>query len=145
MKSLYYGVKKKMFDLLRSNKVVSRMILEEVWEERFRISSIYFKSIKNKYAGKRGFVICNGPSLRMQDLDRIGSDISIASNKIYLAFSKTAWRPDIVSIADAVLWAKIAPVFSQKFPLVIADSAIDPSFSSENMYNMQYIRNMKYM
>ena len=42
------------------------------------------KSLHNIHRGKRGFIICNGPSLRSEDLDMIYSndEISIASNKI---------------------------------------------------------------
>lgn len=58
--------------------------------------------LQNAYKSKRAFVIGNGPSLRIGDLETImnNGDISIASNKIYLAFDETAWRPDFLSVAD---------------------------------------------
>lgn len=69
----------------------------------------YWKSIKNKYKGQAGFVIGNGPSLKMEDLSKIHKlgFISIASNKISLAFDKTSWRPDFYTIADPLVWGKI--------------------------------------
>ena len=45
-------------------------------------SQLYLSSIKNKFKGQRGFVIGNGPSLRVEDLERIKNEVSIASNKI---------------------------------------------------------------
>jgi len=62
-------------------------------------------ALKNKYIGKRCFVIGNGPSLRMDDLQRIheNGDISIASNKIFLAFCETDWRPDYYTVIDSVV------------------------------------------
>lgn len=66
----------------------------------------YWSSIKNKYQGHRGFVIGNGPSLRISDLDHLKDEISIASNKIFLAYEKTNWRPTIHTIADPLVWDK---------------------------------------
>ena len=53
------------------------------------------KKYKNKYMGKRCFVIGNGPSLRVKDLDKIqaNGDISFGCNRIYVLFDKTSWRP----------------------------------------------------
>lgn len=58
--------------------------------------------LNNAYKSKRAFVIGNGPSLSIEDLETIKrhGDISIASNKIYLAFDQTDWRPDFLSVAD---------------------------------------------
>ena len=48
--------------------------------------------------GKRCFVIGNGPSLRISDLNRIkrNGDFTIASNKIYLAFGETRWEAEYI-------------------------------------------------
>lgn len=72
-------------------------------------NDFYWKTLKNKYSGKSGFVICNGPSLEMDDLTKIHEKefISVASNKIYLAFDKTPWRPDYYTVVDEIVWAKI--------------------------------------
>ena len=52
-------------------------------------------ALRNKYLGKRCFIVCNGPSLNPDDLTRIheNGDISFATNKIDKIFSKTPWRP----------------------------------------------------
>lgn len=59
-------------------------------------------SIKNVYRGRRAFIVCNGPSLRGGDLDKIAlnGDISIASNKIDKIFDQTKWRPTLYTITD---------------------------------------------
>jgi hypothetical protein len=69
--------------------------------------SLYFKSLKNSFAGQRGFVICNGPSLQISDLDRLTNEVCIASNKVYLAFGKTAWRPRFFTVEDPIVWDKV--------------------------------------
>lgn len=48
---------------------------------------------KNLHAGRRAFVIGNGPSLRISDLDRLSDQITFASNNIFAAFADTMWRP----------------------------------------------------
>lgn len=57
---------------------------------------------KDKFKGERCFVIGAGPSLRMEDLDVLAenNEICFASNKIYLAFEKTKWRPDFYMVCD---------------------------------------------
>ena len=70
---------------------------------RFNFSSSRRLSLlKNVYRNRRCFVVGNGPSLKISDLDRIreSGDIAIASNKIYLAFEDTEWRPIIYTVAD---------------------------------------------
>ena len=52
------------------------------------------QNFKNVYSGKRCFVIGNGPSLLLEDLEKLNDEITFASNKIYRIFPKTCWRPD---------------------------------------------------
>ena len=58
--------------------------------------------LRGKHAGRRAFIIGNGPSLRMEDLDLLHRrrELCFGSNKIYLAFDKTPWRPDYYGIQD---------------------------------------------
>lgn len=49
---------------------------------------------------KRVFIIGNGPSLKIEDLDLLKDEITIASNKIFLAFNDTSWRPTYYTIVD---------------------------------------------
>ncbi len=78
----------------------------------------YWIELKGKYKGQRGFVIGNGPSLIMSDLEAIKDDISIASNKVYLAFPETTWRPDFYTVADPLVWEKIKNIVVELFPQV---------------------------
>ncbi len=65
-------------------------------------SSKRLSLLKNVYRNKRCFIVGNGPSLKISDLDKIreNGDLAIASNKIYLAFEETEWRPTIYTVAD---------------------------------------------
>lgn len=78
----------------------------------------YWIGLKDKYKGQRGFVIANGPSLKITDLDKLSNEINIASNKIYLAFNQTNWRPTYYTVCDEVLAYKIGKEV-QNYNLII--------------------------
>ncbi len=60
-------------------------------------------NLKNKYYGKRCFIIGNGPSLGPEDLERLKGEFTFASNKIYKIFSKTSWRPTFYMVVDQIV------------------------------------------
>lgn len=60
-------------------------------------------ALKDRHRGRRAFLIGNGPSLRIEDLDRLKDEITFASNKIFLAFDSTTWRPTYYTAADIVV------------------------------------------
>ena len=57
---------------------------------------------KNRHRDQRAFIIGNGPSLRMDDLDRLAehNEITLAGNKIFLAYPGTKWRPSYWGVQD---------------------------------------------
>lgn len=62
--------------------------------------NVYLESIKDKYKGRRCFVIGNGPSLTTEDLESLSDEITFASNRIYKIFDNTDWRPTYYMIFD---------------------------------------------
>ncbi|MCR5123043.1 MAG: DUF115 domain-containing protein, partial [Ruminococcus sp.] len=66
------------------------------------------KKLKDSFAGKRCFIIGNGPSLRPNDLDALkkAGEICFASNRVYHIYDKTSWRPDIYCVQDYKLICK---------------------------------------
>jgi hypothetical protein len=56
--------------------------------------------LKNKHSNKRAFIIGNGPSLAVDDLELRKDEITFAANKIWLLFNQTEWRPTYYSITD---------------------------------------------
>ena len=76
-------------------------------------------ALRNRHRGQRCFVIGNGPSLLTGDLDRLKNEITIASNKIYLAFGQTDWRPTYYTAIDTVVMGNAADVISSlPFPKI---------------------------
>lgn len=60
-------------------------------------------ALRNTYRGRRCFVIGTGPSLHVEDLDLLKDELTIASNKIYLAFDQTEWRPTFHTVSDLLV------------------------------------------
>lgn len=86
------------------------------------------RELKNMHMGKRCFIIGNGPSLTIKDVEMLKDEITIASNRIYELFDKTEWRPtyymaeDIDGIAEMVphvnntgVGACILPIAAKKY------------------------------
>ena len=57
---------------------------------------------KNIHKGKRVFLIGNGPSLSIKDLEILykNKEISFGFNRIYHVYNKTNWRPNYIGITD---------------------------------------------
>lgn len=61
------------------------------------------KALKNKYEGKRCFIVGLGPSLTVEDLNLLKEkgEYTFSMNRCYQLFDKTSWRPDAYLISDA--------------------------------------------
>ncbi len=55
---------------------------------------------KDIHKGERCFIVGNGPSLTVRDLDKIAGEYSFGSNRIYNMFPHTKWRPTYYCEAD---------------------------------------------
>lgn len=58
------------------------------------------RGLKDKYRGKRCFIIGNGPSLTLNDLEALKNEFTFGANKIYTLFDKTEWRPNAYVCVD---------------------------------------------
>lgn len=61
------------------------------------------KRLRDKFKGRRGFVLGNGPSLVDTDPGRLVDEVTIASNGIFLLFDKTPYRPLIYTVEDRLV------------------------------------------
>ena len=102
-------------------------------------------SFKNRHQGKRCFVIGNGPSLKIADLDRLQNEITFACNKIYLAFPETNWRPTYYAVEDTLVVKQnyyeierlhqVIKFFPERFKKIV------PSFRKSLYFNMNCYMN----
>ncbi|MFF3022045.1 6-hydroxymethylpterin diphosphokinase MptE-like protein [Gottfriedia sp. NPDC057948] len=56
------------------------------------------KNLKNKHLGERCFIVATGPSLKLEDLEKLRREITFSMNSICLAFEETDWRPTYYGI-----------------------------------------------
>ncbi len=117
------GIKKLRFHLNRMQLPTSR-------------NDLALLNLRNRHHGKRCFVIGNGPSLRMSDLDLLArrGEICLASNNIHLAFDSTNWRPDYYGLEDAELARKYHDQINQRVvgTTVVANYLTDTLGPSNN-------------
>ena len=85
----------------KENKKFSAVNLPRIKEKK-HISSKFLQENKEKYKGKVGWIIGNGPSVRSDDLDLIfkTNNLSFGFNKFYLAHENTLLRPDFTFTGD---------------------------------------------
>lgn len=82
--------------------------------------------LRGKHTGETVFVIGNGPSLTLDDLDAIQGRVSIASNGIFLVFDRTKYRPTYYTVEDTLVAEDRAPAiqrltgFTRLFPRDVA-------------------------
>ncbi len=55
------------------------------------------------YAGKRCFVLGNGPSVRVSDLERLHGEFVFAANRFHLAYDKISFRPSFTACSDMLM------------------------------------------
>lgn len=91
-------------------------------------SKSFWKNNYSAYQGKRVFIICNGPSLNVNDLNMLKNEYTIASNKIYLVFDETDWRPTFLTSGDKILWKKInKEIYDYFSPVILISNNFDYS------------------
>jgi len=57
-------------------------------------------ALKRNRSSERCFIIGNGPSLRVEDLNKLVNEDTFAANEIYRIFNDTKWRPKYYLVKD---------------------------------------------
>ena len=64
-------------------------------------------ALKNKYVGKRVFIVATGPSLTLEDVNLLKNEYTIGVNSIFRLFDKTNWRPNFYICSDPALFESL--------------------------------------
>lgn len=98
------------FTLARLIPAIKRRINERPFLKKWNNSSVGFKNkeslnqLKDKYAGKRLFLICNGPSIKDMDLSHLKDEYTMCLNRFYIYFDKIGFTPNfLVCVEELVL------------------------------------------
>jgi hypothetical protein len=73
-----------------------------------------FQNLRDKYKGKRCFVMGNGPSLKETPLEKLNGEIVWGVNKCHLLYDRISWRPTFFCAADRRVTAHIAPEIDEQ-------------------------------
>lgn len=90
------------------------------------------KRFKNKHLNERCFIIATGPSLRIEDLEKLKDEVTFSMNSIVLSYEKTEWRPTYYTLFDSEVY--------KKFANLISNSKMNELFFGDNIY--KYTRHM---
>lgn len=83
-----------------SNSLVHEMNYVIKNPSQVKINKI--KKFKGAYNNSRCFIVGNGPSLTIDDLNRIANEYSFATNSVCNIWSDTIWRPTFYLVNDIV-------------------------------------------
>lgn len=90
-------LKKDTFNKLLNKQTINKDYLIDITK---KLSILKLLKLKNIYKGNRAFIIGNGPSLTISQLNKLENEISFACNKIFLAYPETKWRPTYYIVED---------------------------------------------
>ena len=102
------------------------------------------KEFENKYNGERCFIIATGPSLTIDDLEKLKDEYTFGVNSIIKLFDETDFRPDFYGIQDKFVYGAMQDVIkSTKFKTafcadIIAKEYEVPSDFIPFPYNGEY-------
>lgn len=57
-------------------------------------------ALKGSCKGRRVFILGTGPSLRLEDIERLSNEDTIGLNTIYTIYNRTSWRPRYYMMAE---------------------------------------------
>lgn len=94
-------------------------------------------SLKNKHIGERCFILGMGPSLNLEDIEKLKNEVTFACNKIFLTYEQTDWRPTYYSVADILVAEnnikEIEQVINENKSIPIFSRNVEKYFSNENV------------
>lgn len=136
--------------LIINKKRTESGIRDELDDRDFNIVDIYdidkfifynrhpeLKKFHNLHKGKRVFILGNGPSLKLDDLEILwkNHEICFALNKIHKIYGMTEWRPNYICMSDT----RVISACEKELDMITANSIVfmaDRFFYSDKV---QYI------
>lgn len=92
-------------------------LLDRTMESVFRILfGRTLQDFQGIHAGKRCFVVGNGPSLNQIDMTRLKDEITLGSNRAFLGFEKWGFAYNYWMVQDRILAEQNADEFCERLP-----------------------------
>ncbi len=99
----------KMRNLLNPKRVFARRAevlprltggLYHLFQRPYSESEKQLAALHRRHAGDVGVIIGNGPSVRLEDLERLKGSVTFCCNRFHLAYARTCFRPDYTLCVD---------------------------------------------
>ena len=92
------------------------------------------KKYESIHEGERCFIICTGPSLTLNDVEKLKNEYTFSMNSIIKLYPQTDWRPTYYVIEDIDVYMKLENDLNQyqPSPLFISDwlaERVKPKFA----------------
>lgn len=92
------------------------------------------RQFKDIHKGERCFIVATGPSLTIEDVNKLKGEICWTCNSGIKLFSQTDWRPQYYAIADGTVFTRIKDqIDSVEMPISFYNHK-DIEWSGENIY-----------
>ena len=124
-------------------------IAKSLRREKFKLVTSFIKltgigrysdleRIKNAHAGKRCFIVGNGPSLTIEDLEKLhtNNEICFASNRIDRIYEKTNWRPNYICVMDKGSMSYAKNIEPDEYCRQILDEQLTYCFFEDGMKSL---------
>lgn len=87
-----------------------------------KLSRNKLKKYKNIHEGERCFIIATGPSLTIEDCEKLVNEYTFSCNSIIGYFEKTLWKPSYYGILDLNVYNKMDIQKIRQLPCVFYNS-----------------------
>lgn len=89
-----------MYDYINEEDKNRQEKKAEAYRKWCQIHNAKIRKLKNRYSGERCFIIGNGGSLTVNDLEMLKDEYTFGSNRLYKMFEKVSWRPTFYCFYD---------------------------------------------
>ncbi|WP_020614726.1 glycosyltransferase [Sediminispirochaeta bajacaliforniensis] len=88
------------------------------------------EAVKGRHDGERCFIACTGPSLCVEDLEKLKGEYTFSMNTIFLAYENTDWRPDYYGFVDYYTYCRLSQHYKVDFEKICKRDAFLHSYIS---------------
>lgn len=129
---------------------ISDNVIDEIYEQKYDVDKYVsrVKVFKNIHEGETCFIVGNGPSLNVRDLDKIAQYTSFGLNYIYAMYEKTKWRATYYGTYDhnfpKLMWKERSDIEKvlEMHKAVFVSSKVPQLFDyrDDDMENLYFLR-----
>ncbi len=137
---------------IRDLDIVKEKAVVDIYDvDKFIYYNIHpeLKKYKDMHRGRRIFIVGNGPSVRIEDLETIRkhNEISFGMNRIHKIFEKTSWRPDYICMTDSrviISCEKDLDIITENSRLIVGDRYQYTNNSYDNIIDYVHLKSEYY-